>query len=513
MNIATVISAVVLVLIAQTAMAQKEQPAPKYSANVPQSIRTPDTVKSRIGELKFTDGIPDSATVQKVYDNLDFSRGVEAFFVGMPAASVYALCEGLDKVGVKKNKIIGVTEQLMDAKALFLTANTTTVYSFLCVDLKNEPMVVQIPPQVLGPIDDAYFRFVTDVGITGPDKGKGGKYLLVPPGYKGALPKSGYHISKTPTFSNVVFYRAFVKNGDIAATVKQVKEARVYPLSAAKNPPKTQEFLNVSGMQFNTIHSNDFHFYEELNAVVQAEPADAFNPESVGLFASIGIKKGQSFNPDARMKSILSDAMVVANATARSTLFYSRDSRAQIYSDRNWLAGFVGGSYAFENDGERLLDARTRFHYYATGITPAMVVKKPGIGSVYAFAFTDTKKRFFDGAHTYKVTLPGPVPAARFWSFSVYDNQTRSILETDQKLGGLDSTLPSLKANADGSYTVWFGPKAPAGQESNWVQTRPGKGWNVILRLYSPMQAWFDKTWKPGDFERVDDVGLPYASQ
>jgi hypothetical protein len=480
------------------------QPAPKYSAKIPPSIETPDTVQTRIGTLKFFDGLPDPETVNKVYDNLDFSRGVEAFLSGMPAASVYAFCEGLSQAGVKRNSGIGITEDLMDARSLFLTPNSTTVYVLACLDLKDGPVVLEVPPGVLGPVDDAYFRYVTDVGLIGPDKGKGGKYLFVPPGYTGQLPSEGYFVAKSPTYSNLIFYRAFVQNGNIAAATQGVKaNARIYPLSAAANPPPAT-FVNTSGMQFNTIHANDFHFYEEINSVIQHEPADAFDPEIVGLFAAIGIKKDKPFAPDARMKAILIDAVAVANATARAILFAPRDERVKLYSDRQWGTGFVGGSYEFLNNGERMLDARTLFHYYATGITPAMAFSKPGTGSAYAYAARDSMGRYLDGGKTYKITLPAPIPAGQFWSFMVYDGQTRSMLETDQKLAGLDSNEPDIKKNADGSVTVWFAPKAPAGQEANWVQTMPGKGWNSLLRLYAPLEPWFDKTWKPGDFELVE---------
>lgn len=480
------------------------QPAPKYSAKVPPYITTPDTVQTRIGTLKFFDGLPDQETVQKVYDNLDFTRGVEAFLSGVPAASVYAACEGLNQAGIVRNGGIGITEDLMDARSLFLTPNSTTVYVFFCVDLKDGPVVVNVPPGVLGPVDDAYFRFVTDVGLTGPDAGKGGKYLLVPPGYTGDLPTEGYFVTKSPTYGNLVFFRAFVENGNIPAAVRSVKaKAQVYLLSAANNPPPTT-FVNTSGLQFNTIHANTFHFYEEINAVIQHEPADAFDPEIAGMFASIGIKKGQPFAPDERMKGILTDAVAVANATARAISFAPRDERVKFYPDRQWGTAFIGGAYDFMNNGERMLDARTMFHYLATGITPAMAFSKPGTGSAYAFAARDSLGRYLDGSATYKITLPAPIPAVQFWSFTVYDGQTRSMLETDQKLAGLDSNKPDIKKNTDGSVTVWFGPKAPTGLESNWVQTMPGKGWNSLLRLYAPLEPWFDKSWKPGDFERVD---------
>jgi len=474
--------------------------APRYSPDVPAKITTPDTVETRIGTLRFKDGAPDAATVQLAYDQLDFGRGVDAFLRGMSATSVYAACKGIEDAGVKPNQAIGMTESLMDARTLFLTPNTTTVYGFTCMDLKGEPIVLRVPPRVLGPVDDADFRWVTDIGLTGPDKGAGGDYLFVPPGYQGSVPATGYHVVKSPTNRLLVFFRAFVEKGDIAGAVAGVKaKAGVFPLSRASQPPATT-FVDVSGKKFNTISANDFSFYEELNAVVQNEPADWVDPDTAGLYAAIGIRKGQPFAPDARLKKTLTEAVAVANAIGRANLFAMRDPRAYFYTDRQWLTAFVGGSYQFLDGAERLLDARSMFFYYATGITPAMAEAKPGTGSAYAAVFRDAKGDYLDGGRTYSVTLPGPIPAKQFWSFTVYDNQTRSLLPTDQKLAGLGSDVPGVKMNPDGGATIWFGPTAPKGQEGNWVQTMPGRGYNVLLRLYGPLEPWFDKTWKPGDF-------------
>jgi hypothetical protein len=475
--------------------------SPKYGPDVPPKITTPNTVETRIGTLHFTDGTPDPATVQLAYDQLDFGRGVDAFLRGMSATSVHALCRGFEDAGIKLNQGIGIAEDLLDARSLFLTANTTTVYVTLCIDVKDGPMVVRIPPRVLGPVDDADFRWVTDVGLTGPDKGAGGDYLFVPPGYKGTLPEKGYHIARPRTNRMLMFYRAFVEKGDIAAAVAGVKaRAAIFPFSQAANPPATR-FINTSGVKFNTISANDFSFYDELNAVVQNEPADWVDPDTVGLYAAIGIQKGKPFAPDARMKRILTDSVAVANAIARSNLFASRDPRTRIYDDRQWWTPFVGGSYQFLDGAERLLDARMMFFFYATGITPAMTESRPGTGSAYAITVRDANGEYLDGGRTYKVTLPGPIPAKNFWAFTVYDNQTRSLLPTDQKLAGLDSTLPGIQMNDDGGVTVWFGPKAPAGKEKNWVQTMSGKGYNLALRLYGPLEPWFNQSWRPGDPE------------
>lgn len=278
---------------------------------------------------------------------------------------------------------------------------------------------------------------------------------------------------------------------------------RLYPLSQADNPPKPH-FVNLTGMKYNTVHANNFDFYKELNEVVQYEPADAFNPELSGLWASIGIKKGKPFAPDARMEKILTEAAAVGNATARALSFRPRTREPYFFEDRQWYTAFVAGTYTFVRDGEMMLDYRTFMHYVATGITPAMTRSAVGKGSAYLFTAHDSEGRFLDGGKTYKISLPGPVPAKDFWSFVVYSGQHRSLLETDQKTAGVDSKSPDLKVNADGTYTVWFGPKVPKGKEGNWVQTMPGKSWNVLLRLYGPLQPWFDRTWKPGDFELVE---------
>lgn len=476
---------------------------PKYAADVPDSVLTPDEVETELlGELEFHDGAPDKETVTKIYDYLDTTRGVDAFLNGIPATSIQAMLEGFKDVGMKPGEL-GIFEQLMDARSLYLTPNSTTMYAMTEVDVKHGPVVVEIPPGVLGPVDDAYFHWVTDVGITGPDKGKGGKYLFVHRDYKGEIPK-GYFVAKTSTYRNLMFFRGFIRNGDMKATADNIKNHyRSYPLAEAAKP-STQKFHNLSGKKFNTVHSNNFDFYRELNAVIQYEPGNAFDPEIVGQFAAIGIKKGHKFNPDKRMKKILTDSVAIGNATARTLSFSPRKDSVFFFEDRQWNSPFAGMSYEFLNNGERVLDDRIFFHYMATGITPAMAKPMVGKGSAYALATKDSKGDYLEGEDTYKVTLPGPVPAKDFWSFMVYSNQHRSMLETDQKFAGLDSLNPDVKANTDGSYTMWFGPKVPKGHESNWIQTMPGKGYSVLLRLYGPLQPWFDKAWKPSDFEQVD---------
>jgi len=489
------IAVILLVCTALAAFAQE------YKTDIPSAIVTPDSVDTRLGTLKFKDGFPDDATVQKVYDNLDFQRGVQAFLTAMPAASLVAMRKGIRGFG-PDNQTAFIFDTLMDSRSLFLTPNTESIYTTAWIDLKNGPIVIESPPNTLGVVDDFWFRYVADLGNAGPDKGQGGKFLFLPPGYNGSVP-DGYHVYKSPTFGNWYIARGFQVNGNPKPGAESIKaHLRIYPLSQATNPSSTN-FVNVSGNAFNTIHAMDFSYFDEVNQVIQEEPNTAMDPETLGLLASIGIEHGKPFAPDERMKKILTDSAAVGSATVRALAYRSRDPEAYLYRNSAWQTPFIGGSYEFLRNGARLLDARSFFFFMATVITPAIALQAPGAGSQYAFAVTDAKGQPFDGGKTYKLRLPPNIPAKNFWSLVLYDAQTRSMLQTDQQFPSIGSEKKGVVINPDTSVDVYFGPKAPPGKEGNWVQTWPGKGWSVILRLYGPEQAFFDKTWKPGEFEEV----------
>ena len=483
---------------------ESSRPKAKMATKIPASIQIPDSLDTRLGTLKFKDGFPDKSTVEKVYDNLDFMHGVRAYLTGLRGTSLVGFKRGLKGLG-PVNQTVVLWENLMDSKSLLLTPNTQSIYAMLWIDTKKTgPIVMETPPKILGIIDDAWFQHVTDFGMTGPDKGKGGKFLILPPNYKGKIPK-GYYVARSKTFGNWVIFRGFQVKGSTKPAVRAAKKYfRVYPLAKAKNRPK-MKWINGSGLDFNTIGGSDYSSFEDLNELVQYEPNSAMDPEILGLFKSIGIEKGKPFKPDARMKKILTDAANVAHATVRTLAFRGRDKAGYIYPNSAWSMVFKGGSSKFiTKTGIRLLDARSFFFFYATGITPAMSMIKVGKGSQYGAAFVDSKGRALDGGKNYKLHFPPNIPAKKFWSIILYDNQTRSLLQTDVRFPSLDNLKKGVKYNSDKSVDIYFGPKAPKGKKSNWIQTMPGKGWNTILRLYGPLKSWFDKTWRPSEIEEID---------
>jgi hypothetical protein len=511
------------------------------TGSIPPEITTPDYVETRIGTLEFEGGVPSEATVESVYDNLDFTYAFRAFMDTMRGVSIHALRKGMVDIGVKPNEVL-IFSELMDCNSLFLTANADTIYVMGYADLSKGPVVIEIAPRCLGTVQDAWFRWVIDLGLPGPDRGEGGKYLIVPPGYEGALPEGEFNVAHARTHTIVWFVRSFLEKGSdpkpVVETIKNHTKVYAYepggvgtpiaeflagraPLARIKQPGPAV-FHEGSGKVMNTVPPNDWTFYEMLNEVVQAEPATSLDAELMGPIAAIGIVKGKAFKPDARMKRIMSEALAQGNASARTVFLSPRDPSWFYYKDSAWFNFLFVTGYEFETPipeitkegvkvnpptGSRTMDARTNFFYGVTGITPAMAMRITGIGSQYLFTYLDADKNRFDGSKTYKVTLPKGIPEANFWSLTLYDNMTRSMLATPQRYpraGSQSYPSPAAKAGADGSITVYLAPTQPQGVDrGNWIQTDPDKGWFVILRLYAPLEPFFDKSWRISEIELV----------
>lgn len=481
--------------------------ASEMYADIPTKITTPDVVETRIGTLEFFDGLPTAETAAKAYDNLDFMRGVEAFLNGIPAASIEAMRSGMVAMGVDACSKVVLMDELLDSAPLFLTGNTDTVYASGILDLERDgPTVVEIPPGCgPGTVNDAWFRFVIDMGAPGPDRGQGGSYLILPPDYDGPEP-DGYFIARSPGYVNWIILRGFLVDGKPDAAAELFRSGlKIYPLSQAADPPE-MEFISGSEVKLNTIHANDFEFFEELATVIHKEPIDLIDPEMRGLFASIGIHEDKPFDPNDRLKATLAESASVANATARSMAFQPRDPNTFLYEGSFWQTAFVGSDYRWlleDGVGGRNLDARSYFHYIATVNTPAMAMKMIGIGSQYALCAKDESGEFLHGDRNYMLNIPTDVPAKDFWSIVAYDPQTRSELQTGQPFPSRNNKKDDFAVDADGSVDLYFGPEAPGGSVSNWIETVPGKGWFILLRLYGPLEPWFDQTWRPGEIRLI----------
>jgi hypothetical protein len=492
------------VTMAMTAVLVTGSAHAEVSKEVLDSISTPNEVETSIGTLKFLDGAPMPETAEKVYDYLDTSRAMDTFMKGMPGASLNALIDGAHSLGAIEANEVMIFDKLMGSESLFLTGNSSTVYCIPDLDLKRDgPTVVEVPDGLLGAANDSWFRYINNLPTAG-------KYLYLPPGYDGPIP-DGFAVYRPKTYKIWVFLRSSVKNGDVeAAAALCTENVKVYPLSKSKDQPK-MKFVSASGKAFNTIHANNSEFYHHLDKIIQYEPAEMLDAETRGLFAAIGIEKGKKFNPDARMKKILADGVALGNAASRSIVWYPRYDKnmkgVRIYPDTDsaWIMAYTARNVFFNGEDSKTMntDARVMFHYPYTAVTPAMAAPREGTGSDYGIAYVDSKKQPFDGAKTYKLTIPADPPVGNFWAVTVYDTQTRSMLQTKQGAPTVGGNTKGLKKNDDGSYTVYYGPKAPKGYENNWVQTVPGKSWFVILRMYSPLKPWIDQTWRPGEVERV----------
>jgi len=402
------------------------QAATEYKMTTPiaPGVATPDTLETSIGNLYLSDGVPKADTTEKIYDNLDRSRALQAYLLAIPIVNQASMRETLRKFG-PDNQTDVIWETLVDSQTVELTANDNVIYNFIWLDTHKGPLVVEVPPKVLGLIDDFWYRWVADIGITGPDKGMGGKYLILPPGYSGEVPE-GYFVVRPSTYGSWMPFRAFLVDGTPGPGVESVKKSlKIYRLAEAANPPG-MKFVNASGIPSNFVFPGDYAFWELLNQVIQEEPSEGSDPTTLGLFASIGIEKGKPFKPDARMKKILTDAANIGAVTARAIAYKIRDKDAFVYPDNTWMMAFANKDVFFLKDGARNMDARVMFHYPYTAVTPAMAVTRPGLGSDYGIAYLDSKKQILDGSKTYKLHLPPNVPVNNFWAVTVYDPQTRS---------------------------------------------------------------------------------------
>ncbi|WP_406843892.1 DUF1254 domain-containing protein [Flavobacterium soyae] len=456
-----------------------------------------ETVRSRLGDFEFKNGYPTSESVKKLNEALVYNRAIEVYLDQIHGVSWYAVWKGVAKAGAGKTNQLVIWETLMDAETLLLTGNSETVYGLASIDLKRDgAVVVEVPAMMLGGFSDIWQSEIANIGPTGMDKGKGGKYILLPPDYKGTIP-AGYMVLKSTTYKVVFGVRGFQQDGKTDKAVALMKTAKIYPLSKVSNPP-VMEFTNGSGKAINTIFSDNSSFFTDLNEIIQTEPDNKLQTNEKFLLASIGIEKGKPFKLDANRKNLLNDAAQTASALARVKSFASDEPERLVYTDRRWEWAFVGGSATWDSQGYVNTDRRAAFAYIAIGMSPAMVLKIVGGGSQYLCTPRAADGEFLDGSKNYKLHIPSNIPVKNFWSVVAYDSESRSMIRNGRPFPTV-SQYTGPKSNSDGSIDVYFGPELPKGQEKNWIKTVKGKGYFVLVRFYGPLDPFFDKTWKLDD--------------
>jgi len=457
-----------------------------------------------LANLPFPENYPTRHTSQVLLDELTFQRAVEVCLWAVPAMNMYGMKEGSEKVFGKGYNVLPVFKQRLNAKTLVTTPNSDVIYAMGYLDLKEDgPLVIEVPPKLQGLLDDFWQRPLCDVGFAGPDKGRGGQYLILPPDYKGEEAK-GYFTFRSRTYGVFVFWRAFYRDpARLEEPVKLIEETRIYPLHKRESA-KPMVFPNASAVPANMLCPVDSSYYDMLARFIQHEYVDPTELDMRGMLRSIGITRDKPFAPDVCTRAILEKAAATAINMSRalSSDWLARQPGAKIYEDRQWVNVFTAKNPEFKIDGAIDLDMRTIMFSLAYSTSPAMVLDIVGAGSKYPSTMRDASGEYLSGGASYRLNLPAHIPVNNFWSVTVYDAATASGLDNGQPFPSI-SSFDKPAANLDGSTEIYFGPTAPKGHEKNWLRTLPGKGYFVMLRLYGPTQPYFDKSWKLPDIEKV----------
>jgi len=453
----------------------------------------------------FERGFPTQDGAQRARDDTDYQRALTAYRFFYPTVSQEATFQGTRDAGVQDNKAALIIATV--PRHVLFTANSDTPYMIAVLNLKEAgPMVVELPAgPYLGVVNDHHFRYVSDMGVPGPDAGQGGKHLILPPDYNGQV-LAGYYTARSNTNVIMVGARAIPTGGDMKGALEAQRRIKVYPLSQSANPPaftfvdKTDQRIDLSPLRW----EDNLQYWEKLHKVLQEEPAlEEFRP-MYGLLAALGVEQGKPFAPDVRMRSMLEQAAKAGRDQMLVAGFASSRPDRIVWPDRKWeWAALRYENGDFETPTGIDVEARDRWFSQAIGVSPKMFLRTAGAGSLYWLGLRDKDGAYLDGGKTYRLSVPQPVPEKLFWSVTVYDSGTRSQIQTDQDKAALRSLVELKDVATSGATDLYFGPGAPAGKEGQWIKTNPGKGWFVYLRLYGPEGPAFDGSWKPGDFEQV----------
>jgi hypothetical protein len=442
---------------------------------------------------------------QRLLESAIRRRAIEAVIWGMPAVNFGLMRQALIQAMKGADNQIVYYSRLPSWKNQTLTPNPDSIYLIPFYDTHDGPVVLEIPPAeggtLVGSIDDTWQTALEDIGPAGFDQGKGGKYLLLPPGFSGT-PPSGYLPFPSSTFRGFALLRSILKSTadrDVAEAVAYGKRIRLYPLSQAANPPQTK-FLDAADVIFDSAIKYDVSFFETLAAVVQFEPWLERDKAMIDQLKTIGIEKGKAFNPDASARALLSDA--AAEAHAWMDAYYGTLFEPPFYPDTRWALPAAPDLVKAFSDGFSNPDA---YPVDARGVTYSMAffsAKRLGAGQFYLMTIKDKTGQQFSGRNTYRLRVPPDAPVKQYWSATLYDRATHTLIR-NQKWSSRSSQSAGLQKNPDGSVDLLFGPAAPAGKESNWVPTDPARDFEVLFRLYGPDKSFFEKKWALPDIELI----------
>jgi hypothetical protein len=462
-------------------------------------MRPITSVDTRIGTLNYEHGFPNAETVQKLYNEMDFQRAVFAYQYAEPLVAMNELNVGLKSLGGGEGDWYAY-ERFLDPHGILLTGNSTTIYAMCFLDLaKQGPMVVEVAPGSYGAFFDLWQQTIAGVGPTGADKGKGGKFLVLPNDYQGTIPEDYFPVRSSTTLA-AFFARGIVRNNDVAAAASSLDTTRIYQLAQQNNPPKTK-IMHLAGKDWNSIAPEGFQYWERVADIANHLGAGGDAAFLLSLLKPLGIEPNKPFQPDARLKQILTDASQVGWAINQAVGMAPRLKDVTYYPGTQWEFVMMLDP-GLRQDYWRNFEERINYYFSGSMTSPAMKDKAIGAGSQYLRSARDSKGAWLNGSNQYRLRVPANMPVKDFWSVTLYDYETRSQVQTDANKASL-STYDKLKINDDGSIDLCFGPTPPLGMESNWVKTIPGRGWWVWFRFYSPTEAFFNKSWKLPDFERM----------
>lgn len=439
-----------------------------------------------------------------IKEEILYQRGVEAAIWGMPGVNYQLMYDALAKINGNYNQVV-IWPKLLDWKNQTLTPNPDVIYLMPFFNTeKVGPVVLEIPPADNGIFNGSIMTYwqnaLEDVGPGGVDKGKGGKYLFLPPGYDKTKIPTGYIALQSDTYRGYALLRSVLKSGspeDVKAAVEYAKRVKVYPLSEASKNPATA-FVDASNEVYDSAIPYDITFYEALNKIIQEEPWLERDRAQIDPLKTIGIERGKSFTPDARTKEIL----VASVKTARKYLDFNYEGMPPFFKNTHWVFPATSEFGANIKGNYKIPDSYPTDNRGLLYMVIFFSAKHIGESQYYLMQIVDKEGNPLDGNSSYKLHVPANVPVKQYWSMTVYNRDTHTFIR-NAKWAGRSSQTPGLKTNSDGSVDLYFGPTPPESGESNWVPTDPKGKFEILARFYGPKPNLYDQSWKLNDVEKV----------